>query len=115
MKITVCNKEQLSIEEKFIEGFRRVWLTGEEAYSIDIVNGEPTFEVMNTSNVRLFGGGRSHRFEDYDLITEETHMSPGYLIDRYGDMLKDEEVERILNYESTQVGPWDQSYGNVSQ
>lgn len=105
--------EKLEIEQKFVEGFRRVWLTGEEAYSIDIVNGEPTFEVLNTSNVRLYGGGRSQKFEDYDMIVIEDHFSPGYLIDRYGSMLSEEEVDRILMYE-TNSGLFDKTYGNVT-
>ena len=105
--------EDLSIDEAFTEGFRRVWLTGEEAYQIDIVNGSPTFEVLNTSNVRLYGGGRSHKFEDYDLIVVEDHFSPGYLIDRYGSKLKEDEIDRVLNYE-TNSGLFDKTYGNVS-
>ncbi len=104
---------QLNIPEKFTEGFRRVWLTGEEAYEIDIVNGAPTFEVLNTSNVRLYGGGRSNKFSDYDLIVVEDHYPPGYLIDRYGSMLKEDEVDRVLNYE-TNSGLFDKTYGNVT-
>jgi len=105
--------DKLGIEEKFVEGFRRVWLMGEEAYEIDIVNGNPTFEVLNTSNVRVYGGGKSHKFEDYDLIVVESHQPPGYLIDRYGAMLSEEEVDRILLYE-TNSGLFDKTYGNVS-
>jgi hypothetical protein len=103
----------LNIEEKFVEGFRRVWLTGEEAYEIDIVNGEPVFEIVNTANMRVYGGGRSSHFGDYDLINIEGHKSPGYLIDRYGDKLTEEEVKRILNYE-TSSGLFDKSYGEVT-
>ena len=105
--------ESLQIEQKFLEGFRGVWCTGDEAYSIDIIHNEPTFEVVNTSNIRLYGGGRSPKFEDYDLIVEEDHRSPGYLIDRYGEELSNDEVDRILTYQ-TRNNNFDKPFGNVT-
>lgn len=112
--------ERLKLGEKFVEGFRRVWLTGEEAYEIDLYNGQTTVEVLNTANVRLYGGGRSNRFEDYDIIVVENHFSPGYLIDRYGSKLKEEDIERIITYQvgevgsSTLGGRFDKPYGDVT-
>lgn len=107
----------LDLETKFIEGFRQMWCTGEEGYSIDLVNGDIVFQLLNAANVRLYGGGRSNRYSDYDLIVVEDHFSPGYLIDRYGSKLSDEEVERILNYQTSGIGLGvgeGNNYGNVT-
>lgn len=87
-----------NFKEVFVEGYRRVFNLGEECYEIDIVHGEPKLRVINTLNLRLYGGGSSPRMEARDLIVVEDHYSPGYLIDRYGAKLTTVEVERILNY-----------------
>jgi len=88
--------KSLYINDGFIEGFRGVWLAAEEAYAVDIVNNDVTFEVLDPTKLRYWGRRNSQRIEDSDIISYESHLSPGTLIDMYGDELKRDDVDRIL-------------------
>tara|TARA_R110000851_G_scaffold87648_1_gene191078 strand:+ start:31679 stop:34033 length:2355 start_codon:yes stop_codon:yes gene_type:complete len=103
---------ELGMKETSVEAFRRMFFTGEELYEIDIVNNEPTFRVVNTVKLRTYGGGNSNKIHESDIIVVEDHFSAGYLIDRYGDELTEEEVDRILSFE-TGMGTYDKPYGDV--
>jgi hypothetical protein len=87
---------ELRINESFVEGYRGVWLSAEEAYAVDIVNGDVTFEVLDPTKLRYWGRKNTQRIEDSDMISYESHLSPGTLIDMYGDELKKDDVDRIL-------------------
>lgn len=107
----------LNFDEIFTEGYRRVFLTGEELYEIDVIKGRAHMRVVDTVTLRLYGGGHSNKIEDYDMSVIEDHYSAGYLIDRYGSMLNEEETERILSYETNQAYSWGEfgkSYGDVT-
>lgn len=107
--------EKINFKEIFVEGFRRVFNLGEEAYEIDVQGKEPVFRVINTLNLRVYGGNKSSRIEDADVIVEERHLSPGAIIDLHGDELTDTQVENILNYQIGQVGArFDKPYGDVT-
>mgnify|MGYP003668623685 CR=1 FL=1 len=105
--------EELGMMETFVEGYRRMWLTGEEAYEIDIVNNEPTLRVINSVKMRAYGGGNSNRIEDSDIIVVEDHYSSGQLIERYGDKLSTDEIDRILDFQAG-LGIYDKPYGDVT-
>ena len=106
---------QDDLHAKFVEGYRNALLNAEEVYDIDIINGEPTLTVLDRTRVKVWGSN-TDRHEDGDIITIEDHYSPGTLIDAYGSMLSDEDVERIVNQNVgfNSGGPFDKTYGNVT-
>jgi len=107
----------LNFEDIFTEGYRRVFLTGEELYEIDIIKGQAHMRVVDTVSLRTYGGGHSRNIEDYDVTVIEDHFSAGYLIDRYGDELSPEDTERILSLETDHGYSWGEygkSYGDVT-
>ena len=88
--------KKLNVEAKMVEGYRGMWNTAEEAYAIDIVNKEPTFEILDTTKLRTWGSSNSSRMEDADILAYENHFSAGKLIDMYGDLLSKTDIDDIL-------------------
>ena len=105
---------ELNLHSIFIEGYRLALLTTEEAYDIDIINGNPVMDVIDRTRLKTWGSN-TNRLEDSDIITIEDHYSPGSLIDAYGDQLSDEDVERIVNGNIGFNGQqYDKPYGDVT-
>lgn len=100
-QITKYYFEQGKFKEKFSKGFKDALLFGEEMYLLDIVNGEPTIEVLNPINVRAIQAGASDRIEDSSVIVIENFRSPNYLIDKYYEELKPDEIDELLTYDTS--------------
>ena len=106
---------KLDMEAKFIEGYRNGLLNAEEIYDVDIIRGEPTFDVLDRLHVQHWGSSGSTRIEDSDIITYENHYSPGSIIDTYGDQLTNDDIERITNLNVGFGGhSFDKPYGDVT-
>ena len=80
-------KAELSIPAKINKGFSNALWSGEEVYQVDIVGGEPTFEVINPLKMEVLGGGSSTRIEDADMIVLWDYKSKGQIIDSYYDVM----------------------------
>ena len=107
--------DKLDLEAKFIEGYRNALLTSEEIYIVDIIRGETTFTVGDRLHVQHWGASNTSRIEDSDIITYEDHVTPGSIIDTYGDQLSNDEVEQITNLNVGFGGhSFDKPYGDVT-
>lgn len=84
--------KELDIKLKFNTGFKNVLLVSEEGYIADIVNGNPTFEVLDPKKTFVLKSGSSNRFEDADVIVIYDYWSPGQVQDRYYKYLSKENV-----------------------
>ena len=89
--------KELSIKDKFNDGFKDAMIVGEEIYQCDIVGGEPTFERINPLKLHTFKSGYSNRIEDADILTYIDFWSPGRIIDTFYDVLTDDDIEYIDN------------------
>ena len=89
--------KELSIKDKFNDGFKDAMIVGEEIYQCDIVGGEPTFERINPLKLHTFKSGYSNRIEDADILTYIDFWSPGRIIDTFYDVLTDGDIEYIDN------------------
>lgn len=88
-------KAELSIPAKINKGFSNALWSGEEVYQVDIVGGEPTFEVINPLKMEVLGGGSSTRIEDADMIVLWDYKSKGQIIDSYYDVLTDSDIKYL--------------------
>lgn len=85
--------KELDLKIKFNEGFKNVLLVGEEGYIADIVNGNPTIELLDSKKTFVIKSGRSNKFEDADIIVTYDYCAPGKLLDTYYSTLKPKEVK----------------------
>ena len=108
-------KAELNIASKFNQGFQNAMWSGEEVYQMDIVGGEPTFDVVNPNKMIVLRSGYSDRIEDADMIVLWDYWSPGRITDTYYDVLTDSDVKYIdslvYNGDSDGMGNLDPTEG----
>tara|TARA_R110000868_G_scaffold143967_2_gene362713 strand:- start:3719 stop:6130 length:2412 start_codon:yes stop_codon:yes gene_type:complete len=85
----------LDMKIKFQQGFKDALIGAEEAYMFDIVNGEVTFEKLNTHKVFTLRSGSSNKFEDADVIVIDDFWSPGKIQDHYYTDLKPADIDSL--------------------
>jgi len=93
--------EKLDMKFKFQQGFKEALIAGEEAYMFDVVNGEVTFEKLNTNKVFTLRSGSSNRMEDADVIVLDDYWSPGKIQDHYYEDMKKLDVKKLEEYSGT--------------
>lgn len=93
--------DKLDMKIKFQQGFKDALIAGEEAYIFDIVNGEVTFEKLNTNKVFTLRSGSSNKFEDADVIVLDDYWSPGRIQDHFYEELKKVDVKKFEEYSGT--------------
>jgi hypothetical protein len=87
--------KELNMQNKFNKNFYLAMTVGEENYQLDIVGGEPTFEIINPLKMIVIKNGYSTRTEDADMIVLWDYWSPGRVIDTYYDVLTNKDVDYI--------------------
>jgi len=85
----------LNLKDLFSRGFEDALIAGEEIYCTDIIGGEPELRRCNPLNVHTVRSGESPFIDDADIIIEDGYHSPGNVMDRYYDWLKESEVKEI--------------------
>lgn len=85
----------LDLKEKFNQGFKNLIVRKSELYAVDIVNGRTEVRIVDINNIKAVRLGKSKRLDDADIIIEETYESPGWIIDRYYNDLKESEIKKI--------------------
>lgn len=73
---------------------------GEEIYQVYLQNGEPAARKLDPQLVDIYRNSNSSKIEDADMIVINNYWSKGKIIETYGDILTDKEVEYIENYKS---------------
>ena len=96
--------EEQNFSSKFNECFKDALLNAEEIAQFDIEHGEPVFHKLNNLKVHSIRSGNSNRIEDADLIIIEDHWSPGRIVDIFYDQLKTSDIDKVLNYSTTESG-----------
>ena len=96
--------EELEMKRKFSEGFEHALVMAEEIYQVDMANNEPTMDILNPLKVYTYRGSMSEKIEDSDMIVIEDHWSPGKIIDRWHQDLKEKDIEEITKLGSTGTG-----------
>lgn len=76
----------------FNDGFMDALTVGEEIYQCTIEGGEPVLKRLNPMKVRVFMAGNSRRIEDADIVVIEDYISPGKIVDIYGELLTPKQV-----------------------
>jgi len=93
--------QEQRFDNLFSSGFKDALIMGEEIYQCDIVQDEPILTKLNPLKVYTVKGGNSDRIEDATIIIIEDHWSPGKIIDYFHDELKPEDVDYIIDYDTT--------------
>lgn len=79
-------------KEKFNEGFKDVLITDNEIYWVGEINGEPDFRLVNPSYFTYDKSSNTDYIEDSQWAKYEEYLTPGEILDMYGDELTDEQV-----------------------
>lgn len=88
--------KEYNIPLLFEKGFMDALCVGEEIYQCDIVGGEPIIEKLDPTEITVIKSGLSSRIEDADIVIKETYLSPGQIIDIYGDeYLSKEDIKKL--------------------
>lgn len=93
--------QEQEFAEKFMKGFKDALIMAEEIYMVDIVHDEPTLTKLNPLKVHAVRSGNSDRFEDASIIIIEDYKSANQLVDDYFDELKPEDIDQMLEYNTT--------------
>ena len=89
---------KLEFKEMFNDGFFDGLTCGEELYQCYINRGEPGIRKLDPKIVDWYKSGTSSRPEDADMMVITDYMSRGQIIDAWGDLMTDKEVEYVENY-----------------
>jgi hypothetical protein len=89
------------IEMKFNQGWEHALIAAEEIYHVGIVSGEPTVRVVNPLNFDYDKDDDLKFIDDAQWCKEERWLTPGSILDLYGDYLSEADVERL---DSGQIG-----------
>lgn len=87
--------QHLNLDMEFAKGFKDALICSEEVYMVDIIAGEPILKKLNPLNVHIIRNGESPYFEDADIITIVNYLSPGQIIDKYHEYLKEDQIDFI--------------------
>lgn len=89
---------ELDFNTKLREGFFDVNVANEEIYYFDIVADEPIMEKLHPKKVFAFRTSNSSRLEDADIVIINDYWSPGKILDRYYDVLKEKDQKYIEDF-----------------
>ena len=95
---------EYDVSQLFNKGFQDAYCAGEEVYQCDIVGGEPTIEKLDPRKIRVIRSGPSCYIEDADMIIVEDYLSPGKIVDIYGDQLSKKDIDAIMEGSSNGEG-----------
>jgi hypothetical protein len=110
------------LQYKFNRGFEDALISGEEIYSVQIINGEPTVTKENPLNIVTLRSGDSIYVEDSDIIIKDGFHGIGQVIDDYFEYLTPKDIDEIesgnklnkaismLNYPTNSDIPIPQNY-----
>lgn len=88
--------KEYNIPLMFEKGFVDALCVGEEIYQCDIVGGEPILEKLDPTEITVIKSGLSSKIEDADIIIKETYLSPGQILDIYGEeYLTKEDLKKL--------------------
>ena len=94
--ILTYEHSRLSLPEKWNKGLSDVIIASEETYHISECNGRPDIRVVNPLSLRIIGhNSNSIYIEDADIIIEDSYYPIGYVIDKYYNYLKQDEIDKI--------------------
>lgn len=87
--------EDLDLKTKFNKGWEHALVGAEEIYYVGEVGGKPNVRVVNPLNFDYDRSPELDNVEDGDWAREERYLSPGTIIDEYGDFLTTQQVRDI--------------------
>lgn len=82
------------INGAFKKGMKHAALSAMELYWIGEVNKKPAYRVINSLDVKYYEC-RSEDLSDAEIIVCEHPMSPSEIINRWGDELDEDQIDRI--------------------
>lgn len=88
------------VADKFNKGFKHSNLSGKEVYFVGIRNGQPILEVTNSLFFDHDLSPDLDYIEDGEWAVNELRMTPGEVISNFGSQLKEEDIDRIYEYNS---------------
>lgn len=86
------------VNDKFNKGWKHSTISGEEIYWIGILNGEPSLKVINPLFFDYDKSPDLDYIEDGEWAVYEYRMTPSEVIANFGSQLKDEDIDRIYQY-----------------
>ena len=89
----LLHQENLAL--KFNEGWEHALIAAEEIYYIGIINGEPRMRTCNPLNCEFDRNPDNPIIEDGDWFREDRWMTVGQILDEYGELLSDDQIQKL--------------------
>lgn len=86
---------KLGVKDSMNDAFKHGLISGEECVWVGIENGEPTIEVLNSLGVFYHKSPEVKYVEDGLFAGYRTMMNTGDILDKFGDYLKQEDIEKL--------------------
>jgi hypothetical protein len=86
---------KLSLKELMNDAFKHALISGEEFVWVGVENGEPTVQILNPLGVIYHKSPEVKYIQNGLYAGYRTLMTTGDVLDRFGDDLKDEDVEKL--------------------
>lgn len=87
--------KELNIKEVFNTGFKDALIAGREVYWTGIVNGQPVLKRINPVHFDFDKSSNVDYIHQSQWAKYEMYMTPGEIIDEYGEYLNDEQLEYV--------------------
>jgi len=89
----LVNKYKL--KNKFKEGFRDLLITGKECYRVEIKDSDPHVRRVDPRALAYDLSTETDDLGEANWITEERWLSPSDIVDEFGEVLSDKDIELI--------------------
>lgn len=86
---------KLSLKELMNDAFKHALISGEEFVWVGVENGEPTVQILNPLGVIYHKSPEVKYIQNGLYAGYRTLMTTGDVLDRFGDDLKDDDVEKL--------------------
>jgi hypothetical protein len=91
---------KLRIKRKKNDGFKHALIAGEEFVWVGVINGEPVVELLNPIKVSFQKSSEVEFVQDGYFAGYRTRMTPGDVLDKWGDDLTEDQKSKIDRMQS---------------
>lgn len=110
-KILKVLRKKLNTKLLFSQGWKDALVAGEEIYWIGIDNGEVSMRRVNPVNLTVILDGDTTFIDDAIAVVEERMLAINTILDEYGDVLSQADVQKLENYTRGTFGSFNTAGG----
>jgi len=93
--------DRLYFQQKTKDGWKDMIINSQEIYQFNIYHNNVEMEKVNPIDVQIFGLPDNGKVHEAEAIVISRYLTVGEIIERYSNELKEEDLTRIIQGEST--------------